>query len=43
VRAWHPELPAQSLDLRDLLEIIYKAKIAKNIKAMAYDSFLLQP
>lgn len=43
VLARHPELPAGSLVLQDLPEIIAKAKVDKKITATAHDFFLPQP
>ncbi|KAJ5082209.1 hypothetical protein N7532_011252 [Penicillium argentinense] len=39
----HPELPAGSLVLQDLPEIIVNAQIDKKVTAMAHDFFLPQP
>lgn len=39
----HPDLPAGSLVLQDLPEVIVNAKVDSKIKAMAHDFFLPQP
>lgn len=39
----HPELPAGSLVLQDLPEIIANAQVDKRVTAMAHDFFLPQP
>ncbi|KAJ5935381.1 hypothetical protein N7466_004928 [Penicillium verhagenii] len=43
VLAAHPDLPAGSLVLQDLPEIIAKAKVDRRITAMTHDFFLPQP
>ncbi|KAL4892380.1 S-adenosyl-L-methionine-dependent methyltransferase [Aspergillus ambiguus] len=43
VLAKHPDLPAGSLVLQDLPEIIAKANVDKKITAMVHDFFLPQP
>lgn len=43
VLAKHPQIPAGSLVLQDLPEIIATAKVDKKITAMAHDFFLPQP
>lgn len=43
VLAKHPDLPAGSLVLQDLPEVIANAKVDERITAMAHDFFLPQP
>jgi hypothetical protein len=43
VLAKHPQVPAGSLVLQDLPEIIATAQVDKKINAMAHDFFLPQP
>lgn len=43
VLAKHPDLPAGSLVLQDIPEVIAKAQVDKKITAMSYDFFLPQP
>lgn len=39
----HPDLPAGSLVLQDVPEVIAKAQVDKKITAMSHDFFLPQP
>lgn len=43
VHAKHPDIPAGSLVLQDLPEVIANAQVNKKITAMAHDFFLPQP
>lgn len=43
VLAKHPDLPAGSLVLQDLPEVIANAQVDKKITAMVHDFFLPQP
>lgn len=43
VLAKHPDLPAGSLVLQDLPEVIAKAEVDEKITAMVHDFFLPQP